>query len=151
MVFGCLMAVTIAAGILISAANPSLDTALALATVVVLAAPLVHRASEGRLDPFDPISVFCVIYALMFVIRPLYAAAINETVFQIGHEFVDYGAYLVPMQVAALIGAFGFVVGYEIKLRSLQSVKPILSRLDMLKVQKGGVMLALLGFLGTAL
>ncbi|MCB8914442.1 MAG: hypothetical protein H6532_01215 [Thermoleophilales bacterium] len=147
--FGGLLLVCLAAGIATANLNLSLETALIVSTAIVVAIPIVLRVVSGKFDPFEPIAVFSVIYALMFVARPLYFDSTGETLFKIGSETVDFGPYVVEMQVAALIGAIAFVVGYEVVTRSAQKPRPRLTSISSISLKQGGLVLCALGLVGT--
>lgn len=95
--------------------------AVALAIAVVLALPIAWRARQRRFDPFEPLTLFAVAWAVMFVVRP-------TTLLITGERFfwdVDIRPTLTRALVLALLGAVSFVVGYELRLgRKLASRLP---------------------------
>lgn len=81
--------------------------ALSAASVVVPCGVLVLR---GRLDLFEPLTWFALLFVLFFVLRPAW---------QLGHEnFIYAGKLISPtftkMVVAGLLAGTGFVIGYLI-------------------------------------
>jgi oligosaccharide repeat unit polymerase len=79
--------------------------ALAAATVVV---PCGVLALKGRLDVFEPLVWFSIMFLLLFVGRPAWDLA--------HHNFIYTGRLISPtftrMIVAGLLGGGGFVIGY---------------------------------------
>ena len=83
-----------------------LITGLAL----VLALPLAWRAASGRLDVFEPIVLFGLAWAAMFVARPAAMLVDGESTYW----GVDIESTLPRALLLALIGAVSFVSSYEL-------------------------------------
>lgn len=109
---GSLVLTCLVVGAGIAFANVSIDMVLILATAAVLSLPLALRLATNGLDVFDPVFVFCVTYAVLFVVRPWYMLGQGITTYAISGQFVDIASGFTKMQTAALIGALGFCVAY---------------------------------------
>jgi lipid-A-disaccharide synthase-like uncharacterized protein len=88
---------------------------------LVLLLPIAWRVWERRLDPFEPIIVFVLAWGVMFVLRPAAILIRDDTNFY----GVDIGPTLDRAVLLGLLGAVGFVVGYELAVgRRLAEVLP---------------------------
>ncbi len=99
---------------------------LALSATTVIG-PCAVLALQGRLDVFEPIIWFSVMFLLLFVGRPAWDLA--------HHNFIYTGRLISPtftrMIVAGLLGGAGFVIGYLSPVAgSLVSRLPRPQRLD---------------------
>ncbi len=143
---------SLAAGFAVATLGISTGAALASATAIVLAAPLVVRASKGTFDLFEPITAFCLTYFVLFVLRPAYMLAEGIDFFQIGIEVAYIGGTFTKMQVAGLIGAIGFIAGYEFgPARRLAARVPGLRAIDGSAIGIGGAVILAMAALGTVL
>lgn len=77
----------------------------------VTALPIVTRALQRRLDPFEPIVLFSLAWAVMFVLRPSVMIADGS----FGFWGVDLRDTLPLALFLGLVGAVGFVCGYEVR------------------------------------
>jgi hypothetical protein len=77
----------------------------------LLALPLVARIVRRRFDPFEPIVIFALAYAAMFVARPA-AMLVTGNLSYLG---VDIRSTVPRMLVLALTGAVAFVCAYEFR------------------------------------
>lgn len=146
------IATSVILGLALATLNVSVGAILAGATLVVLLAPILYRVVLGRFDLFEPITLFAAMYALIFVVRPAYMLAESENTFVIGLESVNYSNYVTEMQVAALIGAVGFVFGYEfLRIRSISRKGTKTRDPNIRTLSSGGVILLFLGLLSTIL
>ena len=146
------IATSVILGLALATLNVSLGAILAGATLVVLLAPILYRVVLGRFDLFEPIKLFAAMYALIFVVRPAYMLAESENTFVIGLESVNYSNYVTEMQVAALIGAVGFVFGYEfLRIRSISRKGTKTRDPNIRTLSSGGGILLFLGLLSTIL
>lgn len=78
---------------------------------LVLLMPLVWRALQRRLDPFEPVVLFAAAYGTVFVVRPAAMLANGEFSF----AGVDVADTLPILGLLALAGAVGFLGGYELR------------------------------------
>jgi hypothetical protein len=85
--------------------------ALIAATALVLSLPLAWRVAQGRFDPFEPIVLFSLAWGAMFVVRPASMLVDDHA----GFWGVDVLPTLPRAVLLALVGAVGFVVGYELR------------------------------------
>jgi hypothetical protein len=81
---------------------------------LVLLLPIVWRVVRRRFDPFEPIVLFVAAYGVVFVVRPAAMLVDGELSF----AGVDLSPTLALMALLALVGAAGFVSGYELGLAS---------------------------------
>jgi hypothetical protein len=81
----------------------------------VLLMPLASRALQRRLDPFEPIVLFAAAYGAVFVVRPAAMLAGGELSF----GDVDLTSTLPLVGLLALVGAVGFLTGYELRAGSV--------------------------------
>jgi O-antigen/teichoic acid export membrane protein len=105
----CISLAISGAGILAAAWSPSTDEVLIALTAAVLVAGLVvKRSATGRLDIFEPLTLFVLAWGVMFVARPIAMLA--------SHEFTiltyDISSGFTEMLVLALVGALAFVIAY---------------------------------------
>lgn len=81
---------------------------LLVASASSVVAPCTVLALQGKLDVFEPIVWFTIMFLLLFVGRPAWDLA--------HHNFIYTGRLITPtftrMIVAGLLGGAGFVVGY---------------------------------------
>ena len=85
--------------------------ALIAAVGLMLALPIAWRIGQRRFDPFEPLVLFVLAWGAMFVARPASVLVREE------HAFV--GLDVMPTfrsaLLLALVGAVGFVAGYEMR------------------------------------
>jgi hypothetical protein len=93
-----------------------LDLGLVAAIAVVLAIPIISRVARRQFDPFEPIVVFACAYGVMFVARPASMLASNHLAYDGPQRSTGVSGTFSEMLVLALLGALGFVVGYELSL-----------------------------------
>jgi hypothetical protein len=74
--------------------------------------PLLWCATHKRFDIFDPLVWFAVAYGVMFVGRPLEMIVSNDFLYRSPSSSIDVHGGFTKMLVVALIGAWGFMVGY---------------------------------------
>jgi len=82
---------------------------LSIGVAVAVVLPIAWRIRQGRFDPFEPIVVFALAWAVMFVVRPLAIVVRDDTIFY----GVDIGGTLDEAVLLGLLGAVAFVVAYE--------------------------------------
>jgi len=82
---------------------------LSVGVAVALLLPIAARVRARRFDPFEPIVVFALAWGVMFVVRPIAMVVRDDTVFY----GVDISSTLDAAVLLGLIGAVGFVAGYE--------------------------------------
>lgn len=87
---------------------------LSVATLLVLLAPIVYRLVDGKLDPFEPIFWFVLVWGVMFVVKPLQMLADGDTGLR---NTYDVRAGMEAASVLGLVGAIAFVLVYEFVLR----------------------------------
>jgi hypothetical protein len=127
-------------------------SAVALLSVGVLAAlllPIGWRAAHGRFDPFEPLVIFALAWGVMFVVRPIAIVVRDDTTFY----GVDIGGTLPKAVLLGLVGAVGFVIGYELSVgRRLAAALPSAPEsVDPARVLGGAVFVSALGMLALAL
>jgi hypothetical protein len=88
------------------------NAVLVVGVGMVLALPLAWRVASRRFDPFEPIVVFGLAWGVMFVLRPAAILIRDDTIFY----GVDISPTLGRAILLGLLGAAGFVVGYELSL-----------------------------------
>lgn len=116
---------------------------LVSAIAVILLIPIAERIFRRRFDPFEPIVVFTLAYGVMFVIRPASMIARDDFSFHGPRASLDVSATFSEMLLLALLGAVGFVVGYESALgRRLGGRLRRFSDLDARQVIAGATVLA---------
>jgi O-antigen/teichoic acid export membrane protein len=76
--------------------------------LTLIGALMVRRVRMGPLDLFDPLSLFVIAWAIMFIARPAVMAAYGD--FTLLHYETRTG--FTKMLVLALLGALGFIGGY---------------------------------------
>ena len=101
-------------GVVVATTDVGTDAVLVIGIALTIAAPVVRRLSRGRFDVFEPIVLFAVAYGVMFVIRPAADLSANALVYSIANVGVSIEDTYTEMLALALLGAFGFVVGYEL-------------------------------------
>src|SRR5919108_3333228 len=110
----------------------AVDALLVALIAIVLLAPLVARIARGRFDPFEPIVVFAVAYGVMFVVRPTAMLSDDSLVYEGPRAALDVSGTFTEMLTFALLGALGFVAGYETffgaRLARMHRRPPVLSR-----------------------
>ena len=105
--------VAVACGALIGSLRPSQTNLLILALGVTVALPLALRIAHGEFDVFEPIVFFALAWAGMFIARPIAMLATNNFLApQAG--YAEVSSTFDQMLLLALLGAFAFIVGYEI-------------------------------------
>ena len=92
--------------------NWSLSALLVTAICIVLAAPIIVRGLAGRLDVFEPIVMFSLAWAVMFVVRPAAMIQSSSYIFDTGVSQTDLRATFPMMLFLGLVGAIGFMIGY---------------------------------------
>ncbi|HEY8491162.1 MAG TPA: O-antigen polymerase [Dehalococcoidia bacterium] len=90
--------------------HPRTETALIGAIAAVAVLPLLWRAAQRRLDPFEPLLIFSVAWLVLFVARP--AAMLLTDAFRFQTYPIRDG--FIPMLVMALLGGAGFLLGYAL-------------------------------------
>jgi hypothetical protein len=78
---------------------------------VLIAAFAVRRLTVGHVDPFEPLAVFGVLWAIMFVIRPIAMLVTGDMSLR---GIYDASDGLAPALSLALVGALAFVATYLI-------------------------------------
>jgi hypothetical protein len=91
-----------------------LDTTLVTLIALTLLAPLVVRARQRRLDPFEPIVFFSLAYGVMFVLRPAGMLITDSLVFEGPRQTLDVSETFTETLVLALVGGVAFLVGYAL-------------------------------------
>jgi hypothetical protein len=85
--------------------------ALIAAVALVLLLPIAWRIGQRRFDPFEPLVLFTLAWGAMFVARPVSML--------VGEERSFVGLDVMPTfrsaLLLALVGAAGFVAGYEMR------------------------------------
>ena len=105
-------------GGLLAMINPSGDWVLIAGTALMLIALAVaRRATAGRIDLFEPLVVFIVAWAILFVARPLMMMAYGDFAL-LGYET---RSGFDEMLVMALIGGIAFGAGYLIPYGATQA------------------------------
>jgi hypothetical protein len=89
---------------------------LVSAIAVTLLIPIAQRIVRRRFDPFEPIIVFALAYGAMFVIRPAAMIGRDDLAFHGPRARLDVSATFSEMLLLALLGAVGFVIGYELSI-----------------------------------
>jgi hypothetical protein len=82
---------------------------LSLGVAIAVALPIAWRVRQHRFDPFEPIVVFALAWGVMFVVRPIAIVVRDDTIFY----GIDIGPTLDEAVLLGLVGAVGFVVGYD--------------------------------------
>jgi len=103
---------TVLAGIAIALISPSTSPILLALISATLLVPIVLRLYQRRFDPFEPISLFVLAYAVMFVIRPAVMLTNNELIYARPTKTVDVTGEFNQALFFALIGAISFCVIY---------------------------------------
>jgi hypothetical protein len=148
------LAACVALGAVVVAIGAAPEPLLITSLVALLLTPLAWRAVTRTFDPFEPIVFFVLIWALMFVIRPLVILGTGDTVLRGQY---DISAGVVGALALGTIGALAFLLAYgaalHIRRRGMRRVsKPprLPSRSPtVITVAVGG--LALLSQLGRSL
>jgi oligosaccharide repeat unit polymerase len=102
----------VAIGIAVLSTGASLTTEAFLITLLglVLAYGILARLLQGRFDIFEPLTIFIVAWAILFVIRPtamLISNNLEVSTYQIGEGMPG-------MLLMALVGAVGFLTAYSL-------------------------------------
>jgi hypothetical protein len=84
---------------------------LIVGCAVVAVLPILARALQRRFDPFEPIALFALAFAVMFVLRPSVMIAEGA----IGFWGVDLHDTLPVALLLGLVGSVSFVYGYELR------------------------------------
>lgn len=103
-------------GVLVAYTQPNTQVLVLIGISGVLAFPIVLRIGQGRFDPFEPLVIFCVAYAVMFVIRPTADIAGDNFLFKTAIHTIDVSSAYTEMLYIALIGGIAFIVAYHIPL-----------------------------------
>jgi O-antigen/teichoic acid export membrane protein len=100
------------AGVVIALTHPSWNAVLLVGIGLTLVGALVARRVHARLDIFEPLSLFVIAWALMFIARPAVMAVYGD------FTLLSYDTRrgFTKMLLLALLGALGFVVGYFVRL-----------------------------------
>jgi hypothetical protein len=115
---------------------------LVAGTSVVLALPVLLRAFQRRLDPFEPIVLFAVAWGIMFVVRPMATMTAEDP----RYFGVSLRETLPVALLLAFVGAVAFVCGYELRLaRALGPRAPAPRELDTRAAAVAAVAVAALG------
>jgi hypothetical protein len=93
--------------------RPATSTCLIIAIGVVAVGPMLFRIAQGRFDPFEPVFVFALAWAGMFVVRPIAMLANNEFSY-IWAKGIEMRPYFDKMLLLALLAGIGWVVGYAL-------------------------------------
>lgn len=119
----------VAFGGLASLLNPSWPSLTVVATASVLAVTLAVRA-RGGFDLFEPVALFFVAYAVIFVVRPIAMIINDDFIFsQIGN--MDIRAGFGTALLLGLIGSLGFSMGYLSSVgRQIASSLPVVEEFD---------------------
>ena len=89
-----------------------MEPGLVLATAAVLVGAVALRLRHKGLDPFEPLFMFVVAWAVMFVLRGIAMLISGEMTLR---QVYDIRTGLVTALVAGLLGASAFTVGYLIQ------------------------------------
>jgi hypothetical protein len=109
---------------------------------VVTALPILTRALQRRLDPFEPVVLFSLAWAVMFVLRPSVMIADGS----FGFWGVDLRGTLPLALFLGLVGAVAFVCGYELRAgASLARRLPTPGELDTRATAVSGIAVAVIG------
>ena len=93
--------------------KPTTSACLIAAIGLVAVGPMLFRIAQGRFDPFEPVFVFALAWAGMFVVRPIAMLANNEFSY-IWAKGIAMRPYFDKMLLFALLGGLGWVVGYAL-------------------------------------
>ena len=108
----------------------------------ILALPLLWRAFRGRLDLFEPIVIFAVAWAAMFVARPAAMLIRDDTVW----FGLDVRETLPRAVLLGFVGAVAFIAVYELPLgRTVAARTPAFPPLDERRTTRAALGLGLLG------
>jgi O-antigen/teichoic acid export membrane protein len=103
------VAASLVAGSSIAILSPSWNIALLLAiSLVLITGLMIRRSREGRLDLFEPLTIFVLAWFVMFVMRPLWMLVSNDFTLLT----YDTRGGFTKMLALALLGAIGFVAAY---------------------------------------
>lgn len=110
------LAATAAAGAFVPLLHPDVRTSLVVATGAVVALPVVVVAARRRFDPFEPIFIFALAYAAMFVVRPAAMILGDNFKYVRPTRSIDISGTFEQVQALALVGAAGLMAGYYVPL-----------------------------------
>jgi hypothetical protein len=111
---------------------------------IVLVLPIAWRVRAGRFDPFEPFVLFALAYSVMFVVRPAAMLIRDERFFW----DLDVMPTLPRALVVALVGAVGFVIGYELRAgEALAARLPAPTTVDSRTATRGALLTALVALL----
>lgn len=113
---GVALIAAVVLGGLIAALQPTTDLLLTSLIFGLLVIPLLVRASLGRFDPFEPLTVFALAYGTMFVIRPLRHVIENSYLLKIGGLTQSFEETFTETLILGSVGAAAFMVGYHVRL-----------------------------------
>jgi hypothetical protein len=99
----------------VAVVSPSRSLVLICGTALVLLVPIVVRAMQGRFDPFEPVVIFAIAYAAMFVVRTGASYARGDFFYARTTRVIDIAGTFDAMLLLGLLGAVGFVVGYSLR------------------------------------
>jgi oligosaccharide repeat unit polymerase len=107
-----LVATAVAAGavVVLLSNDPAILLSAAIGGVIVLA--LALRAAFGGLDPFEPLIPFAVMWAVMFVVRPIAMVTSGDTSLRETYDARPELSYALLLSLAA---ALSFLIGYAIR------------------------------------
>lgn len=123
--------------------RPSMVMMIAL----VLLIPVMRRFVQGRLDIFEPIVAFTVAYGILFVVRPAADLATTNFTYTVASASFDVTPGYTKMLVIGLLGAIGFIVGYESHIggRMAARLRPPVVQFDDRQAARLSVGLAVVG------
>lgn len=108
------LALSAAAGAVISFGRPDLEPVLIAGMGALLVVPLLVRAARGTFDPFEPIFIFALAYGVMFVVRPAAMLVNDDFVYSIAGQSVSVRETFQETLLLGALGAAGFVIGYHL-------------------------------------
>jgi hypothetical protein len=109
---------------------------------IVTALPIFARTFQRRLDPFEPVVLFALAWAVMFVLRPSVMIADGS----FGFWGVDLRGTLPLALFLGLVGAVAFVCGYELRAgASLARRLPPPRELDTRATAVSGIAVGVIG------
>jgi len=103
-----LAAVALAAGTVLSFAQPGVEATLISAIAVAGLVPVLVRLVAGTLDPFEPLVPATVAFVLLFIARPVFDHAAPTRTF----AGQDLTAHYPKMLAVVLVGIVLFQIGY---------------------------------------
>jgi O-antigen/teichoic acid export membrane protein len=135
------------AGLFITGIAPSTDAVLLTALGLVLFLPIIVRIARREFDIFEPIVLYTIAYAVMFLVRPIAMIVENDFLYVRPSRTLDAHQGFTEMLVMALIGAVAFFIGYHSKFGPgfARRLKPPPENYHLDTVVSGAIAMSLLG------